>query len=117
MRSWVSSSHRHAADSAGRMSCVPRGAAISAMKAGVYGFAEAEQRNRVPCRLDTLARLARDRVHITHRLEALEKPAQLRQVLDLDDGGDHGGAVVVDLHVGATEVDLRLRYDGGDVPQ
>src|SRR5438309_2424730 len=117
MRSWVWSSHRHDADSAGRMSCVPRGAAISAMNAGVYGFAGAGQRNRAPRRGNTLARLARDRVHVTHGLETLEKPAQLRQVLDLDDGRDHGSTVVVDLHIGATEIDLRLRDDRRDVSQ
>src|SRR5207237_7991346 len=64
-----------------------------------------------------VGRPARDGVQVTDGLETLEKPAQLRQVLDLDDGRGHGSTVVVDLHVGATEIDLRLRDDRRDVSQ
>src|SRR5260370_21529553 len=61
--------------------------------------------------------LARHGVDVADRLEAFEQAAELGEALHLDDGGDHRGAVVVDLDVGAAEVDLRLGDDAGDVTE
>src|ERR671927_188140 len=54
------------------------------------------------------AGIARDHLNVAHSLEALQQATQLRQVLDLDDRRDHRLAVVLDLDVSSTDVDLRL---------
>src|SRR5579863_9091208 len=48
------------------------------------------------CRADSDG-VAGHRVDVANRLESFEEAAQLRQVLDLDDGADYRGLVVIDL--------------------
>src|SRR5438094_4848783 len=58
-----------------------------------------------------------DGVHVFDRFQALHQATQLGQTADLHGRGDHGGLVVVDLHLGTGQVDLALRDDRGDVAE